>query len=148
PSAPGPTVPPRTGVHQERVIRAIEEWGGTVERDERAPGRPVTAVFLNVPGIDDGDLRHLMAFPNLRRLSLLGTRITDEGLAHLRGLTGLRWLSLGGPRITDEGLAYLEGLTGVEELGLHDTRITDAGLVHLRRMTGLRILDLGGVRIT
>lgn len=41
------------------------------------------------PGIDDGDLRKLVAFPRLTALTLESQPVTDEGLAVLRKFPGL-----------------------------------------------------------
>src|SRR3954451_11386236 len=80
----------------ERAIARIRWAGGSVERDENAPGKPVLTVLLDGPRVTNEDLGHLASLVELQRLSLRETFITDDGLAHLKGLTQLRWLYLAG----------------------------------------------------
>jgi hypothetical protein len=78
--------------------------GGTVVRDEKAPGRPITNVIL------------------------VGAKLKDADLAPLAGITTLEAVSLGyNPDLTDAGLKELTALKGVEKILLENAKVTDAG---------------------
>ncbi len=132
----------------ERAISHIRWIGGSVERDENDPTRPVVTVFLNGPRISDDDLGYVSRFDKLQRLSLLDSHISAAGLGHLRGLAELRWLYLSRSQVTDSELLQLKGLTKIAELGLHRTRISDDGLAIVEGLKGLRILDIGNTSTT
>src|SRR5438445_9909665 len=73
----------------------ISHMGGKVERD--AAGK-VTAVNLRGSWINDAEMAHLAELPDLEKLDLSHTRITDEGLLRLKSA----------PRISDLSLYYSE----------------------------------------
>jgi hypothetical protein len=153
------------------AVEAVEQVGGGVDRDEKAPGRPVvyvgfshtvangdldtlrafsrlTTLTLNHTDITDAGLKPLEGLTQLKTLSIWQAKISGPGLAHLRTATGLEQLSLAHTPITDTGLAHLAGLVGLKELRLSDTSITDAGLKHLKGLTRLEELALSDAAIT
>jgi internalin A len=133
---------------EEKVVNAILELRGTVERDEKLPGRPVVEVHLEGPKVTDSDLKNLKELKGLQTLDLGSTKITDAGLKDLKELKGLQTLRLTKTRITDAGLKDLKELKGLQELWLVGTKITDAGLKDLKELKGLQRLDLGYTKIT
>jgi hypothetical protein len=132
---------------EARAVAAIETRGGSVYRDERAPGNPVTGITFS-RSISDEDMELVKAFPRLESLSLMDGGITDAGLAPLAEMTQLRYLDIYRARITDEGLRHLGGLSRLERLTLSDVPITDAGLAPLERLPRLRWLSLSGTQVT
>src|SRR5713226_2717871 len=72
---------------QGKAIAEIRRLGGEVAVDETRDGKPVV------------------------RVSLRGTRISDEDLVHLKGLRQLRSLDLGNTLVSSAGLEQLKGLT-------------------------------------
>ncbi len=152
---------------QQSAVAAIEQLGGYVFYDEKAPARSGLArlilgdnSFGNVNGVDfnplktenrqitDADLRHLQAFPRLNHLVLKNCRqITDAALGELSGLTSLQYLYLNDTPITDAGLVHLSGLTNLEELSLTHTQVTGPGLGQLSSLTKLQFLYLYSTRI-
>ncbi|HWG44036.1 MAG TPA: hypothetical protein VN688_14755 [Gemmataceae bacterium] len=72
----------------------------------------------------------------------------DEHLTDLPKLPNLQRLELEHTRVSDKGLPSLRGLSKLEYLGLNSTLVTDVGLAHLREFTGLRFVDLWGCRVT
>ena len=56
----------------------------------------------------DDDLCHLKALPNLERLSLDGSPVTDAGLKHLYSLKRLTYIDLSNTKITRRGFDDLE----------------------------------------
>lgn len=101
------------------------------------------------PPLHDDDLAFLRDMPELRRLDLDASNITDTGAKHLAGLKNLQFLNLENCRITDEGLKYLAGADSLVELRLRNATISGKGLrnLRLREKVNLKILDLAGTRV-
>jgi internalin A len=135
-------------VAQDSAVQAILDKGGKVERDENAPGRPVTTVRLSRNHVTDADLALLGAFPDLTAVYLVATGVTDDGLKHLRHLRGLRTLDLRVTHVTDVGLKELQHFPELESLNLRETRVTDEGLKELAVLKNLRSLDLTATAVT
>ena len=76
----------------------------------------------------------MKGLPQLRDLSLNGTKVTDAGLLHLAGLTHLKTIRLNRTDITDRGLTQLKRLTHLEKLEVRETLVTDAGVDELRQV--------------
>lgn len=107
--------------------------------------------FMNEP-LTDQQLEsihgELHALPNLNRILLGKTRITDRGLSIVADLNQLSWIRLDDTAVTDRGVAMLQEMTSMEELGLARTNVTDDGLQHLSEMAQLRTLLLSDTQIT
>jgi len=131
---------------RDRLIADATRLGGTVEFDEKLPGRPIVRVDLHGTQVTDSDLAMFEYAKNdlkqLRYLDLRLTQISDDGVAKLRNLRQLQTLNLFRTRLGDKGLAQLKQLTDLRALLIGGTRVTDAGLVHLRRFRKLRKLSL------
>jgi hypothetical protein len=133
---------------QEKAIAEIQKAGGKVERDEKAPEKPVTTINLATSQATDETLAHLKPFDKLQKLTLNNRKITDEGLKNLSGLTGLQKLYLVDTPVTDAGLEHLKGLTNLQVLSLVGTQVTDAGLEHLKGFTSLQEVFLYATKVT
>src|SRR5437879_1937348 len=128
------------------VATWVESQGGRVTRD--ASSR-VTAVNLRASWVTDSDLGMLERLPNLRKLDLSYTHITDLGLERLKPLAGITDLNLCyAEHVTDEGLAHLKGWKKLERLNVRGVKITDTGLEHVASLSSLEWLDAGFARIT
>jgi Leucine-rich repeat (LRR) protein len=148
----------------------IEHVGGSVTRD--AAGR-IVAVDLRSSWVTDSDIPRLAQMPDLKRLDLSLTRISDRGLralksapaieelnlyfaeqisdegtAVVKGWKHLKSLDLRGTRITDSTLEFLGGVPTLEHLDIGWAQITDTGLEHLTSLTNLRWLTMGGNKLT
>jgi internalin A len=148
----------------------ITELGGRTERD--SVGRIVT-VNLRGAWISDVEMTELARLPDLERLDLSHTRITDEGMLNLKsatrisdlklfysewitdqGMTAikewkhLRRLDVRGTRISDGTLEIVSHMPQLETLDIAHTEVTDVGLDHLITLTNLRQLSLGRGRLT
>ena len=131
------------------AIARVEALGGNVERLGRRGGDEVTGVVLiGCEKVRDDDLSLLRAFPDLERLMLGGTAVTDAGLRHAAGLSKLTTLGLIGTKVTDDGMKELAGLNKLEHVRLADTAITDVGVRELSRHKSLEILILSYNKIT
>src|SRR5262249_39814863 len=89
---------------EDRAVKAIEELGGKVTRDEKADGEPVISVDLRGTKVTDAGLKVLKDLRNLQTLELAGTEVTDAGLKDLKDLKNLHELYLSGTKVTDTGL--------------------------------------------
>jgi internalin A len=148
----------------------ITRLGGKIERD--AAGRNV-AVNLRGAWLNDADMIELARLPDLQRLDLSHTRISDEGMLNLKpapkitdlklfysewitdqGLTAIKdWkhlkrLDLRGTRVSDGTLEIVSKLTGLEALDIAHTEVTDFGLENLITLVNLKELALGRGRLT
>ena len=148
----------------------ITALGGRVETG--AAGA-VTAVHLSRSFVSDSDLDRIATFPQLEKLDLSHTRITDLGLLRLKNLRNVRELNLfyaelvtdeglsavkswprierlnfRGVKVTDNTLALLAGKDSIRTLDIGFAEVTDSGLQHLARLKGLRELSIGGNKMT
>ena len=103
----------------------------------------LASLHLGGADIGDAELQAVGRLPNLVRLHLERTRVTDAGLPHLRALRHLEYLNLYGTAVGDAGLASLGALASLRSLYLWQTRATPAGADRLQaRLPRLRV-DLG-----
>jgi RNA polymerase sigma factor (sigma-70 family) len=146
---------PRTKEERERdqadeatVAELVKSLGGSVQRDERLPGKAVVRVHLYRGKVTDDDLKTLGAFKNLRELELMDTAVTDAGMRHVAGMANLQALNIQGTKVTDEGLKHLRPLNKLADLDLTHTAVADAGAKHLLNHPGLTHLYLWGTKVT
>lgn len=148
----------------------IEQAGGSVARDKDGK---IVAVDLRSSWVTDSDMPRLAQMPDLKRLDLSLTRISDRGLRALKTAPGieelnlyfaeqisdestvvvkgwkhLKRLNLRGTKITDSTLEFLSSVPTLEWLDIGWAQITDTGLEHLVALTNLRWLTLGGNKLT
>ncbi len=98
--------------------------------------------------ITDADLARAGASPQLRKIDLSHTKITDLGLEHLRNLRNVIDLNcLFAEYITEDGIAHLSGWKNLERLNLRGTKATSKVFDHLAKLTALRELDLSSSQI-
>jgi hypothetical protein len=126
-----------------KALAEVKKWGGKVELDEQAAGKPVVGVNLGGTRIKDAGVATLKGLPNLQRLNLARTDLTDESLPHLKVLGQLQLLDLTGTSVSSKGLEPLQGLTKMQTLNLSSTQVNDQGLSYLKGMKDLRTLNLG-----
>ena len=123
--------------------RKVAEWvivrGGAVAiagkkeqlRDASLlPDKPfgIAAInFINAE-LTQKDFKRLSEINQLDRLSLYGTKISDEGLDSLLGINSLNELELSNTEITDTGLKKLANIKTLKKLYLHNTLVTKKGV--------------------
>jgi Leucine-rich repeat (LRR) protein len=93
---------------EDRAVKAIQEFGSRIARDEKAKDEPIVGVYLGSTKVTDAGLKHLAGLKQLRELDLSDTQVTDAGLKHLAGLKQLKELSLGRTQVTSKGKANLK----------------------------------------
>lgn len=118
---------------EDQAVKAVEQLGGSVTRDDKDPAHPVVSVFLGGAKVTDADLKVLAALKGLKGLSLTNTPVTDASLKELAPLQGLQTLSLFKTKVTDAGLKDLAALKGLKRLYLDSTKVTDAGVAELQK---------------
>jgi hypothetical protein len=116
----------------------------------------------------DEIIPHLEGIPNLRRLFLHSTQVTDatmphiarlrklevffvwdahelsdKGVQHLAGLKRLRDIHINDSRIGDESLRVFGQLPRIEQLSLQGNHFSDEGLTHLEEMERVKSLWIG-----
>lgn len=124
----------------------IDDAGGSVTRDRAGQ---IVAVDLRASWITDSDISELARFPNLTRLDLSLTRVSDHGLQQLKDAPDIIDLNLYSDElITDAGLSALKGWKHLKRLNVRGTKISDTTLQHLSNVSSLESLDAGYAQIT
>ncbi len=83
-------------------------------------------INLSKMPVRDEDLSMITLFPNLEKLFLNQTDITDKGIPSLKKLNKLRVLSLSGTEISIKSVPVLATMKSLEEVYLWHTNITEA----------------------
>jgi hypothetical protein len=132
-----------------------------------------TEVNLRATWTTDGDLVDLAKMPDLRRLDLSRTRVTDRGIMYLktaqkledvnlafaeyvgdpihavvREWKSLKRINLRGTRVADATAAALAKLPHLEALDIALTDVQDFGLDAISTAPQLKELAMGGARTT
>jgi hypothetical protein len=140
--------PAQDSAASDQAVAAIQAAGGRVERDDKAPEKPVTVVNFATQPVEDATLACLKGLDKLQKLTLNNTKVTDAGLEQLKGLSSLQKLYLVDTQVTDAGLAHVKELANLQVLSLVGTQVTDAGLEQLKGMMNLKTLFLAGTKVT
>ncbi len=93
--------------------------------------------------VGDTDLEFLRYLPNLKRLILSGTKISDETLRKLAGMRQLEELDLSDTNISGVGLAHLQNCPRLKELWLHGVLLTPEGGRAIASVVALEVLYAG-----
>jgi hypothetical protein len=124
----------------------ITALGGKIERD--SSGR-IVAVNLRGAWISDVEMIDLARLPDLERLDLSHTRITDEGMLNLKSAPKIRDLKLFYSEwITDQGLTAIKVWKQLRRLDVRGTRISDGTLEIVGHMPQLEALDIAHTEVT
>lgn len=98
----------------EQQLEALSAWGEHI-------------IGLDLSWTPFRELAGLSRFPNLEKLQLQGTPVSDADLAGLPPLPRLSSLNLYQTRITDQGLEALSKQPGLEKVYLWSTAVTAEG---------------------
>lgn len=119
--------------------RAVPEWLRWLPLADRC--NKVVEVNLQERDFCEGSLQPLAQLPDVERLYLARSSVSDKDLDYVGKLTKLRRLSLWRTDITNEGLKQLEGLAELRLLDIHGNRFLDErSLECLRHWPRLRLL--------
>jgi internalin A len=124
----------------------IARLGGKVGRD---PAGRIVAVNLRGSWINDVEMIELARMPDLERLDLSHTRISDEGMLNLKPAPKIKELKLFYSEwITDQGMTAIKGWKHLKRLDVRGTRISDGTLAIVSQLTGLEALDIAHTEVT
>lgn len=105
----------------------------------------VTVMNLADSRVGDSGLAHLPKFPNIERLDLSGTIVSNTGLTPVAELKKLTTLALDRTQNLDEtGYTPLSQCTGLKEISLQSTLIADGVFPKLKEAENLEVLRVGG----
>src|SRR5204862_7026548 len=101
---------PKDKADEASAVKAVENRGGKVTRDDKLPGKPVIGVNLYGANVTGAGLKELKDLNQLTSLDLHQTQVTDAGLKELKDLKQLTSLNLWGTGVTGAGLKELKDL--------------------------------------
>jgi hypothetical protein len=145
PSLPSATVPPAAGP----ALAAVRAAGFSVE--PVADGTHLLNVHATnaLDRIDDAAVGVLeQVAPQVLWLDIGGTRVTDAALESVARLPNVTRLRLQNTAVTDKGIARLAGLAHLESLNVFGTRVTDAALEPMAAMMSLRTVYVWQTGVT
>lgn len=114
--------------------------------DSRAEA--IEIVGTRMRSIPDQAIAALAEAPNLQRLALCDSSLTDDNLQALTAATSLTTLRAQGHQLTPAGLSRLGSLKELNELLLVGAKWNDAILKSLTSLQRLRQIDLSGSPVT
>jgi len=123
----------------DNMRRAGPEWIGKLVGDsgmnpfDEVESFCFRASWEKGPATDDAVLANVRKLPNLRRLDLAFTRVTDAGMEHLCDLHQLEELNLVGTKVSDESVPQLKRLKSLKTVLLWGSQVTTAGVADLQR---------------
>jgi Leucine-rich repeat (LRR) protein len=140
----------KIGDRQRQKVRRLDLSGrahdAVLAQLYRCP--QVQKLRLEKSDISDAGLAYLEGMGSLQALFLTGTAIHDTGLRHLAKLSALERLDLSDTEISDAGLTHLLGLKNLQRLWLIDDAVGDAGLRTIGQLPALQNLNLSGSQLT
>ncbi|GDX46159.1 hypothetical protein LBMAG24_14870 [Bacteroidota bacterium] len=107
----------------------------------------IASIRLSGTKISDKSLKWISGLPNLSKLYLDNTLITDEGIALLKNTTELRYLNLVGTSITEKGLRTLSSLPLLKSVYLYQSEVKIEDMAEIQQRMPKVYFDLGGYKI-
>jgi uncharacterized membrane protein len=107
----------------------------------------IASIRLSGTKISDKSLKWISGLPNLSKLYLDNTLITDEGIALLKNTTELRYLNLVGSSITEKGLRALSSLPLLKSVYLYQSEVKIEDMPEIQQRMPKVYFDLGGYKI-
>ena len=133
----------------EDTIDLRASWVSDADMPRLARMPDLRRLDLSLTRLSDQGLRALKSAPAIEELNLyFAEQITDEGASVVRNWKHLKKLNLHGTKITDSTLEVLAGVPTLEWLDIGSAQITDTGLEHLSALTNLKWLAMGGNKLT
>ncbi len=107
----------------------------------------IASIRLSGTKISDKSLKWISGLPNLSKLYLDNTFITDEGIALLKNTTELRYLNLVGTSITEKGLSALSSLPLLKSVYLYQSEVKIEDMAEIQQRMPKVYFDIGGYKI-
>ena len=125
------------------AVAAMKRFNVNMGYDDA--GRVVSLDFSSTNATNPW-LKNLSGLPNVERLNLRNTEVSDSGMKYVAGLGRLAQLRLP-ESITNAGLEQLKDLRFLEELYLDNAAVTGSGLEVLKDSKHLRVLVLSNTAV-
>ncbi len=97
--------------------------------------------------LSDEKMAKIVQFPNLTRLSLEHTPVTDKGIQQLRSTGKLQYLNVVGTGVTAKGLLELKDLKELRSIYVYQTKIGKADWQTLKNALPGAKIDSGGYTV-
>jgi hypothetical protein len=123
----------------------LADGNGFVSATAASVGEVKWVSFARVPAekLKPADLAKLKALPKLEEIVFGGNAATDAGVAEIaKAAPQLRRLWLFRSAVTDAAFPHVATIEGLESLHLAGTRISASALVEVSRLKKLRVLEL------
>ncbi|MCE6990686.1 c-type cytochrome domain-containing protein [Dyadobacter sp. CY323] len=92
--------------------------------------------------ITDAALEQIAKFPNLNKLHLEHTGISDKGVHALKGVKLLEYLNVVDTKVGDEGLRGIAGIKGLRSVYVWQSAVTDSAVSQVSRQNpGLSVVN-------
>lgn len=92
--------------------------------------------------VTDHDLKQLLEIPGVRKVSLLGDKLSGKGLKYIQDLP-LTGLDMTQTNLSDQTMEYISKFPGLVELDIDSTGVTDTGLAKIETLQRLEYLSVG-----
>ncbi len=103
----------------------------------------LTSLYISKAILHSGESLKLMkSRPNLKDLTLVDCKVTNQGLANLSNAKHLRRLKVRGGEFDEVGMKAVGTLSGLRELDLRASRIAPQSLHHISQLSELTKLTL------
>lgn len=97
--------------------------------------------------ITDASLQLIAQMPNLTKLYLNNTSVSDNALSQLTHLEQLQYLNLVGTKVTVQGLTPLSKMKNLKEIYVFNTAITAKDSAQLKILMPTVYIDFGGYEV-
>jgi uncharacterized membrane protein len=127
--------------------QSIPSFGDNDWEEFNALKQNIASLRLSGTKISDKSLKWIGEIPNLSKLYLDHTLITDEGLSYLKNAKEIRYLNLVGTSVTEKGIQSLQFLPHLKSIYLYQSEVNAESLVNLQKGMPRVYFDLGGYKI-
>jgi len=127
--------------------QSIPSFGDNDWEEFNALKQNIASLRLSGTKISDKSLKWIGEIPNLSKLYLDHTLITDEGLSYLKNAKEIRYLNLVGTSVTEKGIQSLQSLPHLKSIYLYQSEVNAESLVNLQKGMPRVYFDLGGYKI-
>jgi len=140
-------------IRQERAKDQIQQLGAKVHMPDTQIGRQVTANLMTVEIGDDykggqKGLELLKWLVDVRQITLIGEKVTDEHLGHVAAMKGLMVVNIKKTKISDAGLVHLKQLPNLQLLRILYSPVGDGGVEHLKGLKKVLEMKVYGTKMT
>lgn len=131
-------------VQEDLKVRNMTEMLGTLMEPHFDKGRNRGPDWYCAKGeVSDHDLKLLRDIPNMRKVSLLGDKVTGKGLKDIQDLP-LTGLDMTSTLLNDKTIEYVAKFNTLVELDIDRTpQLTDKGLKKIESLRKLEFLSIG-----